>query len=429
MCAAYDGDCSGLAAGEIPRVNIISVDLDKAKETFAKLVGALTTSPVLARLLVRPPTADSVIIRNHSGWPVEIKMLAGARAGNTLISRWCLGAIFDEAPRMLGQSDAVVNLDDALTALHARMRPGAQIFLVGSLWAPRGPVFELVSKRFGKPGPDALVIIASGPQLRPDLYTPEYCEAIRQVDDRTYESDVMSRFADPEDALLSSIDVAASMRASSVPLPWVHTQNYIAVMDPATRGNGWTLLVLTCIAPGKYDIAMAREWTGSRSNPLRASQVLKEMAADLLCYQLFDVFTDQWGFDLITDIAELAETGLSFGLLTRDDTVDGKELETLLGSRSLSMPQHPQLRADLIAVRRKARQQGGSQLIFPRTADGRHCDYAAALLLAMQVRPEPPAAYAEPVRPDEQMVLERLTGMRDQPMNTAIDRMLSPGFW
>jgi hypothetical protein len=332
---------------------------------------------------------------------------------------------------MLGQSDGVVNLDDALTALKARMRPGAQIDLVGSLWAPRGPVYELVSKRFGKPGADALVIIASGPQLRPDLYTPEYCERIRLDDDRTYESDVMSRFADPEDALLSSLDVGAATRNDDHALAWVPEQSYIAVMDPATRGNGWTLLVLTCPEPGKYQVVMAREWVGSRAQPLRASTVLSEMARELVYYQLNEVHTDQWGFDLLTDIAELAETGLSFSPLTREDETDGKELETLLGSRSLSLPDNANLKRDLIALRRRPRQQGGSQLVLPKTADGRHCDYAAALLLAMQVRPEPPQTQhaGRRILEDEQRALDHLAGMRERPMDTALDRLLSPGFW
>src|SRR4051812_48462806 len=35
LCAAYNGDCSGLKPGEVPRVVIISVRLDQASETFA----------------------------------------------------------------------------------------------------------------------------------------------------------------------------------------------------------------------------------------------------------------------------------------------------------------------------------------------------------------------------------------------------------
>jgi hypothetical protein len=426
LVAAYMGDCSGLKPGEVPRVTIVSVKLDQAAETYSKLVGAITQSPSLSALLIGKPTADSVKIRNHSGWPVEIKLLAGARAGQNLISKWLLGAIFDEAPRMLSQQDGVVNLDDALTAIQARMRPGAQIFLVGSLWAPRGTVFDLVQERFGKPGKDAVVIVANGPQLRPALYTPEYCERIRLDNDQTYESDVMSRFADPEDALFSSVDVAACRRKDDALISFVHGQQYIAVMDPATRGNGWTLVVMTQAASNLWQVVLAKEWVGSRQAPLRASEVLREMAEDLLPYELFEVFTDQWGFDLLQNIAELAETGLVFTMLTRDDSVDGKRLETLLGMRQISLPENRQLRADLIALKKKPRQQGGFQIIFARTADGRHCDYGAAVLLAMQVLPDAAVVKpAETMTEDERLAIEMMVQTGRNPYNNALDRMLS----
>jgi hypothetical protein len=432
---AYLGDCSGLAPGEVPRVNIVSVDLDKSRETFDKLVGALTTSPHLAPLLIGRPGRDSVMVRNHSGWPVEIKMIAGSRAGQTLISRWCLGAIFDEAPRMLGQADGVVNLNDALTALKARMRPGAQIDLVGSLWAPRGPVFELVQRRFGKPGEDVVVIIATGPQLRPDLYTPEYCDRIRVDDDRTFESDVMARFADPEDALLHSVDVAAAMRADEHLLTRVPGQQYVAVMDPATRGNGWTLVVLTSPAPGRYEVVLAREWTGSRQQPLRASIVLREMADVLAPYEVFEIYTDQWGFDILTDVVKLLEEHgeimpLALLQLDRDDDVASKGAETLFGKRALSLPANTQLRSDLIAVKKKPRQQGGFKVEFPKTADGRHCDFGAALLLAMQTLPEPPTAKVDlSASEDEQRVLDMLNGRIAHPGSSAAESILSGNFF
>jgi len=406
-------------------VPIISVRLDQANETFAKLVGAVTSSPHLASLLMGKPTADTIRIRNRSGWPVDIKVTAGSRAGQSLISRWLLGMIADEAPRMIGEEDGVINLSHSLTAIAARMRPGAQVFLVGSLWAPRGPVFDLVQERFGKPGEDCVVMIASGPQLRPELYTPEYCERIKQDNDMTYECDVMSRFAQPEDAMLSSVDVAACQRANDNIIPFKYGQQYAAIMDPATRGNGWTLVVLT-MAPGEiWQVVLAREWVGSRQSPLRASDVLSEMAADLLPYELFEVHTDQWGFDLLQNIAELANTGLLFTMLTRDDEVDGKRLETLFGKRQLSLPANRQMRADLIALKKRPRQQGGSQIVFPKTADGRHCDYAAALLLAMQALPDAAIANDAPtMTEDERLAIEMLVQTGRQPFNNALDRMM-----
>jgi hypothetical protein len=404
---AYLGDCSGLAPGEIPRVAILSVDLDKARETFSKIVGALQASPTLGRLLMKPPGSDSVIIRNRWGWPVEIKVVAGARAGKTLVSRWLLGFIADEAPRMVGEDEGVVNLDDALSAIRARMRKGAQIDLVGSLWAPRGPVFNYVTERHGKPGADLVVMLATGPMLRPELYTPEYCARIQKADDRAYQADVMSKFADPISALLASVNVTACTRQDTRlgPTPG---QGYVAVIDPATRGNGWTLVVLGSTPRGGYEVCVAREWIGSRSAPLRASRVLPEIDEELSAFGIEECVTDQAGYDHLVDIAELTKVSFSLRLAARNDDVAIMNLRNLIAEQTISLPNNSQLKTDLIAIRTRPKAAGGSQVVLIKTQDGRHCDYGAAMLLAAQCLPQPPAVEEIDERDDEQRICDML---------------------
>ncbi len=423
---AYMGDCSDLPPREIPRVPIVSVDLDKAQETFAKIVNVLHTSPRLRSLLAAPPKANSVLIRNHQGRIVEIKMAAGSRAGKALVSRWLLGIIFDEAPRMQGQEDGVINLDDELAAVAGRMRPGAQIDLVGSLWAPKGKVFELVTNRLGKPGKDVVVIVANGPQLRPQLYTPEYCEKIRLISDVAYETDVMSRFADPDSALIPSTDVNSNTRQDEK-LGYYNAENYVAVIDPATRGNGWTLTIFGTNPHGGYDLCLAREWLGSRAKPLKGSEVLPQIGAELSGYELHEVWTDQAGFDHLTDIAELVSVDFELRLATRNDDIAVKKLPSLLTERRLSLPNIPQLRKDLIALRKRPKVSGGSQPVLPKTADGRHCDYGAACLLAMQLLPEAQQP-AEAAMDDEMAyLLRRQQQKADGFMNAAASRLLRAG--
>jgi hypothetical protein len=422
---AYLGDCSGLAPGEIPRVAILSVDLDKSRETFSKIVGALTESPVLSQLLVKgkPPGKDSVLVRNKSGRTVEIKVVAGARAGKTLVSRWLLGFIADEAPRMVGAEDGVINLDDALSAIIARMRPGAQIDLVGSPWAPSGTFYELVTKRHGKPGADMVVMLATGPMLRPALYTPEYCERIRLADDRAYEADVMARFSDSESSLLPSVDVAAAVRTYTEQRAapgW----EYVAVMDPATRGNGWTLVVIGVSPAGEYEIVLAREWIGSRSKPLKASVVMLEMGQALAPYDVDDVYTDQWGFDILKDVAELVDAGFGLLQVDRDDEIAGKRIVQMLTEHRLALPDNKQLRQDLVGIKRKPRQGGGSQIVLPTTADGRHCDYGAAVLLAMQVLPTTPVAELPAMSEEDQYCLAMQLRQSEGATNAAARRLM-----
>jgi hypothetical protein len=242
-------------------------------------------------------------------------------------------------------------------------------------------------------------MLATGPMLRPALYTPEYCERIRLADDRAYEADVMARFSDSESSLLPSIDVAAAVRSFTEQRPAPDWQ-YTAVMDPATRGNGWTLVVIGVSPDGRHEIVLAREWIGSRSKPLRASVVMVEMGRALAPYDIDDVYTDQWGFDILKDVAELVDAGFGLLQVDRDDEIAGKRIIQMLTEHRLALPDNKQLRQDLVAIKRKPRQAGGSQIVLPATADGRHCDYGAAVLLAMQVLPE--VAAPRELQPDEE---------------------------
>ncbi|HMA97096.1 MAG TPA: hypothetical protein VKP30_30640 [Polyangiaceae bacterium] len=142
-------DVSGLVPGEVPRFTLMSLRLDNSQAAFGMLAGVMQ-KPALHPLLIDEPTADSLLIRHPSGRPMEIACVAGARAGAGLVSRWSFGVAFDEAPRMVGSEDGVVNLDDARSAVMGRLLPGAQILYIGSPWAPFGPVYDMVQEHWGK---------------------------------------------------------------------------------------------------------------------------------------------------------------------------------------------------------------------------------------------------------------------------------------
>ena len=129
------------------------------------------------------------------------------------------------------------------------------------------------------------------------------------------------------------------------------------------------------------------------------------------------------------EVAELAETGLAFIPLTRDDDVAVKKLETLFGQHALSIPNVPTLKRDLIAMRKRPRQEGGFKVILPQTNDGRHCDYGAMMALAMQVLPDAPVKYQQPsVDALEQEALARLRDRQERPMDHAAESLFG-GDW
>jgi hypothetical protein len=387
--ASQTCDVSGLRKGEVPRFSIVSTRKDLADVVLDDhLVGTLQSRPALRALLMSEPKADTVLLRHPTGRPVEIKVVAGARAGATLVARWSAGVVFDEASRMVGASEGVVNLDDARKAIAGRMLPGAQIVNAGSPWAPAGPVYEMTSEHWLKPSRRLVVVRAPGPAMNPVWWTEERCRELEATDPDAYRTDVLAEFADPESSLLAADEIAAVTRAAPLVLGYVPGQHYRAEMDPATRGNAWALVVLTTRRDAAQRelavVALAKQWIGSSSKPLSPRVVLQEIAVILQGYGLKQAGTDQWSADANRDIARDYGLELYDEAVTHADNVRAfMDLRTMVADRLVELPPDPVVRSDLLSIRKRVT-QAGLAIDLPKTSDGRHADYAAALARGLQ---------------------------------------------
>lgn len=410
-------DLSPLAPNDPPaRVPVLSVYKDNAAATYQHLLGALLNNPWMRATMIGEPTADTITIRHaKTGRPVEIKIVAGARAGTTVVSRWLAGLIFDEAPRMAGQ-DHVVNLHDLRNAALGRMLPGAPILYPGSPSAPYGEVYEMVQQHNQRPG-KVMVVWAPGWSMNSVYWTPERVDAFRREHPEAYQTDCAAQFASPAENLYTADELYACARETAADSPRREGAHYVAAMDPATRGNSWTLVVAT--RQGRQlQVAAARCKTGTAASPLSPSAVLAEYAQVLRGYGVTTVLTDQWHADSLADI------GRGHGLSIVQDRLDTEQrtrralaLKTRLQERMVELPRDPVLLGDLSRVQRVAKQDGGVAIKYPLTPDGRHCDYAPATLLALadwlvDMDPAPAQLTAE----------QRMQRMADQLKAAAIKR-------
>jgi hypothetical protein len=395
-------DLSILGPGEIPRYSVLSLEKDNARVVMGHLLGVLA-KPALKPYLVTKDTAsawtrlinetgaDDVIgsefLWHPSGRPIEIRVVAGKRAGGSLVSRWSLGCALDEAPRMVGSDDAVINYDDARNAVRTRLLPGAQLFSLGSPWQPYGPIYDLVQTEWGNPTDNRIVIKARGPDMNPFWWTPERCEEIRN-DPRnrmSYQTDVLAEFADAEEAMFPQALTNSCSRENADYIPYRAGRDYIAAMDPATRGNAWTLVVADRLGSKKRIVA-ATQWIGSSIRPLVPREVLASAKELLTKYNLDWCYTDQWAADALKDIAQ----GVGISLIIEE--LPKQEVALAYGSLSQSMaqgnielPRDPQLQKDLKLIKRRPTGGGfGYTINLPVTPDGRHCDYAPAIVLALK---------------------------------------------
>ncbi len=398
--ASQTCDFRRLGPGEIPRVSVVSITKDLANVVFRHLVGNIIAQKKLGALLMDNPTSDAVLLRHPSGRPVEIKVVAGSRAGASLVARWSAGCIFDEAPRMVGQEEGVVNLEDAKSAILGRLLPGAQLVEIGSPWAPIGPIYELVHSRWKQPTEQTVVIKAPATLMNPVWWTPERCEKLRNSDPVAYQTDVLAQFADAEETMFPAKLVEECTRKVSGDLPYNELGDYVAAIDPATRGNAWTLVIATRGKDGIKRVVSALQWQGSRMDPLHPKLVLKEIANALNCYRLSWCYTDQYASDALRDIA--ADLGVT--LVVEDWTARKKvtvfsNLATEMQAKRVEIPPDALMAKDLKVVRKRVI-QNGIAIILPRTPDGRHADYAAALAMAVsRWIDEPQEAIPEPKTP------------------------------
>lgn len=404
--AALTCDLSMLRAGETARVSIVSLTVDLASVVFGHLAGTVQEKPQLRALMVGEPVGDTVCLRHPTGRVVEVKVVAGARAGASLVARWSAGVIFDEAPRMNGEEDGIVNFDDARRAVLGRLLPGAQLVAIGSPWAPRGPIYKAVHEFWGKPSPQMVIVRAPSTAMWPQWWTPARVEALRVQDEQAYRTDILCEFADRESSLFSSAEVERATRALQLVISREPGHEYVAAMDPGTRGNAWTLIVAT--RKRRLDgqaytcVVLAKQYQGSRSDPLNPEFVLSDVARILKGYSLDIVWTDQLAADFIRAIADRHALGVAVETVTAPRKVEMFEsLRMRISDGSLEIPDEPILRADLLSIRKRVT-LNGIAIELPRTADGRHADYAPALALcASKCEVDAPALAAPRLSPEE----------------------------
>ena len=319
---------------------------------------------------------------------------------------------------MVSSLDGVLNLDDERAAVVGRTLPGAQVFYIGSPWAPAGPVYQIVTDHFGRPTRNMVVIRAPAPAMNPREWTAERVARVREQNPEAARTDIDAEFAAPESLMFPPDELRAVVRDGPVEMPPVPGWSYEAAIDPATRSNRWTLVVTTRDDDGKRIVCLARDWRPD-SAPLRPRAVLSEMAEILRPYGVTDVYTDQYSADALADLA--LEQGLALFIVARTAPLNLKlytGLQTRMRTGLLELPNHSQLLLDLGGVTKRPT-SAGVVIVLRKTSDGGHCDYAAALSLAM---------HAEIAGPKDVSIKAEADRMREQYFQQLRDEAAMPGF-
>jgi hypothetical protein len=377
--ATQSCDVSHLGPGEIPRVSIVSLTVDLAAVVFGHLVGALSAKPLLRRLLVEEPKTDSVLIRHPSGRPIEVKVVAGSRAGGALVARWSAGVIFDEFTRMAGE-DAAVSVEDEKRAVRGRLLPGAQILSIGSPWAAVGPAYDLHKARFGRPDGDHIVWHVTGPQMNPSWWTPERCANLQRTDPRAYASDVLAEFRAARGA---AFDLGAIDRAM-VPRVATSRGRRVLVLDPSSgRSDAWTWCIAgwAADAEGRFiELTNIGAVVGEFWEQTSGEDIVRHLADLALANDIREVHSDQREAYMLS--SAFARHGLNFTshAWTNANKVESVErLRRALKDGTIVVESNDAMRRELAAFEERFLPSGAVTF----AGRGAHDDYVALAITSV----------------------------------------------
>ena len=163
---------------------------------------------------------------------------------------------------------------------------------------------------------------------------------------------------------------------------------YVATIDPATRGNAWTLAI-GCLTDGrKRQIVLTREWLGTRAQPLQPGVVFKAIADVLRPYRLRVVHSDQFSEDTMRELARQADLSLIVTPWTAGLKADCYDaLKTLAQESNLDLPNDATVTTDLLGIRQKITRNG---MVFDLAKQGaRHSDYAPCIAMNVSLQRAP----------------------------------------
>lgn len=412
MCAAMamdraiHSDLSWLKETESePLLPIISVRKHNAEAVFRHVRGLATRSPLAE--YVESITTETIVVRNAaSDRLVTILVTASSRAASNVASYWLVSCIFDEAPKMTGREESVLNLEDAQVEVRERVIEGGQVLYVGSPWAPEGPVYRMVQESWDSPSLRRVVIRATGPMLNPKHWTQDRLDRLSQstdaVDREIYQTSGLGEFLEKEENLVTLSELREVTRSDPLELEPIPTAHYVAAMDPATRRNAWTLVV-ACLVDGKLTTAVARQWVPLGPKRIDPEEALSDIAAVCARFRVTRVLTDQWSVDTMRALA--AQRGLQ---LVEMPALQGvarfhhfDALRLAIQTCGIELPPLETLQRDLLRVKKRVT-PSGMAIRLPETADGRHCDFVPPLALIIASPPRIESEQSDDEQSDEE---------------------------
>ena len=344
--------------GDTGFVAFVSV---KRGEAMARL---RTISAILDALHVPySQTGDTITLSDR---PIAFRVFTASVAG--VSGPTCICAICDEVSKWRDADTGANPATEVLASLRPTMAtmPNARMVLSSS---PLG-LFDAHAKAFELGDTDEQIVAAAptwvaNPTVS-EVFTREL-EPDEEIWKREYAA-IPTETA--ESGLLSAPLLDTCTLRGVTEMPRLEGHTYVAAMDPATRGNAWTLCVGTTSLAKVKTIVLARQWRGSPAKPLDPDVVLGEISQILYGYGVDVVQSDSWSGDALMSIARRHRLRLVLG-----GDPEYENMKDKMQDGAVHVVDVPELRADLLSIRRRITPTGAG-IALATTPDGRHSDFA-----------------------------------------------------
>jgi len=167
-------------------------------------------------------------------------------------------------------------------------------------------------------------------------------------------------------------------------LPPVPYGAYSAAIDTAggsSTGNAWSLVIIQAVRlQGEvgYRVACVREW-----RTLAPDLIWHEVAGVCFIYAIKTIAVDQHAASQNTVLARQAGLTAQSQPWTASNKIElFTNAATLIHLGKVELHPNKQFIRDLLSVKKRATARG-YEIVLPRTADGRHADYAPAFVMAL----------------------------------------------
>lgn len=381
--------------GESAVALIVAPDMKLAAQTLSFVKGYVDDSPVLSAMLVGDPTKTEVNLLRPDGKVVRVEILAATRGARAVRARTLVGAFMDEACLFYDEDSGVVNDSELYRALHQRVVPGGQTWIVSTPWIARSGLLEqMLGADWGKHR-HALCVTSGTRALNPtwdpdgeiesDLRAQDPLAAQREIDGIPLNGSAAS-FFDPK-----SIDDAVD-RNLILPRVAAPGEELTAGADFGFQSDACAMAVVHRDSERYYVADLLEKIPGEEA--LKPSVIVKEFAERMLAHSgLSHVVADGHYRESISE--HLNEQGLSLydapaGNLGVSEVYI--KARGLFREGKVKLPDHPRLLKQLRAIGWVPNPGGSISINKPRekrklgadgTMGGGHCDLADAVVLAL----------------------------------------------